>query len=93
MKFEYKKETNLEIGQKLYGIVSYTRYTYGGVYPITVCDIDFKNDEVIFEIDQPCRVVACGFYDMEDLVFETKEEAEHNEELMHVGRGLYACDW
>ena len=93
MKFEYKKETNLSIGQKLYGIVSYSRYTYGGVYPITVCDIDFGSDEVIFEIDQPCKYVACSFNEMEDLVFETEEEAKYNEEFKSLGMGLYACDW
>lgn len=95
MKFEYKKETNLEIGQELYGIIADGRYTYGGVYPITVCDIDYGEDRVIFEVDQPCQYVACDFCEMEDLVFESKEEAEEAESKSEIcyGEGLYSTDW
>jgi hypothetical protein len=93
MKFEYKKETNLKIGQKMYGIIDVSIYTYDGVHPITVYEIDYNNDEVIFEVDQPCRYVACRFCEMEDFVFESKEEAENAESKLDFGVGLYAYSW
>ena len=93
MKFEYKKETNLKIGQKLYGIIECSIYTYDGVYPITVYEIDYNNEEIIFEVEQPCKYVACRFYEMEKLVFESEEEAKKAESELDFGEGLYSYDW
>lgn len=93
MKFKYKKETNLEIGQELYGIIEVSIYTYDGVHPITVYEVDYNNDEVIFKVDQPCEYVACSFRNMENLVFESKEEAEEVKSKLDFGKGLYAYDW
>lgn len=75
MKFTYKKESNIKIGQVLYGIVEVSTRTYDGVYEVTVYGIDWNNEIVIFTIDQPCGYVECSFYDMNTCVFETREEA------------------
>ena len=93
MKFTYKKETNLEIGQKLYGIIAVSIYTYDGVHPVTVYEIDYNNEEVIFEVEQPCRYVSCTFREMEDYVFESKEEAENAESNTEFGMGPWAYEW
>lgn len=90
MKFEYKKETNVREGQKLFGIVAVSIYTYDGVYPITVNDIDYNREEVIFKIDQPCGYVSCNFRDMEYCVFESQEEAENKMSSLEFGFGLQA---
>lgn len=73
MNFEIK--CNIEIGQKLYGIVEGSIYTYDGVYEIIVNKIDYNRKIVVFEIDQPCRHVACDFEEMKEYVFETEDEA------------------
>lgn len=90
MKFEFEKKTNIRIGQTLYGIVEVSIYTYDGVYPIMVRDIDYNNEKVIFSIDQPCQYVSCSFKEMTDFVFETKEEAEHKMRSLEFGEGLRA---
>ena len=92
MKFEYKKETNIKEGQKLFGIVAVSIYTYDGVYPVTVYDIDYNEENVIFKVDQPCGYVSCSFRDMEYYVFESEEEAENMQSGLEFGDGLYACD-
>lgn len=51
-------------------------YTYNGVFPIIVDDIDYNLEEIIFKIDQPCGYVYCTFSEMEKFVFETEEEAK-----------------
>ena len=88
MKFEYEKKTNVKIGQKLYGIVAVSIYTYDGVYPITVDTIDYNYEEVIFKIDQPCKLVSCGFNEMEEFVFESREEADNKIGSLEFGVGL-----
>ena len=93
MKLTYNKETNLEIEQKLYGIIAVSIYTYDGVHPVTVYEIDYNNEEVIFEVEQPCRYVSCTFREMEDYVFESKEEAEDAESKLDFGEGMYAYSW
>lgn len=48
MKFEYKKECSLQVGQELYGIIGVSLYTQEGVFPVTVGSIDYNEEEVIF---------------------------------------------
>lgn len=94
MNFKYKAETNIKIGQKLYGIIACSPSTYEGVYEITVAAIYFDDGgEVIFDIDQPCVQVSADFSDMSSYVFETREEAEKQLKNINVfnGAGLYAC--
>lgn len=75
MNFTCKKECNIECGQKLYGIIVCSTCTYEGVAEMTVYHIDYENDIVIFEVDQPCNYVYCSFDEMKDYVFETESEA------------------
>ena len=89
MEFKYKKETNLKRGQKLYGIIAVSTRTYDGVYPIIVDRIDYNNEEVIFEIDQPCGYVSCSFSEMNDYVFESEAEAQAKMDNLEFGAGLY----
>lgn len=88
MKFEYENKANINVGQKLYGIVEVSIYTYDGVCPITVYYIDYDEKEVIFKVDQPCGYVSCYFSEMEDFVFESKEEAENKMDSLEFGVGL-----
>ena len=88
MKFTYIKETNLKIGQQLYGIIAVSTVTYDGVYPIVVHEIDFNNEEIIFEVDQPCRYVICAFIEVERYVFETEKEASEAKPNLPFGDGL-----
>lgn len=89
MKFEYKKEANIEVGQRLYGIIAVTTYTYDGVYPMTVEEILWDEEEVIFKVDQPCQYVSCSFYEMEDYVFKTEEEAIEKQKTLDFGVGMF----
>ena len=91
MKFEYQKSTNIKEGQKLFGIIAVSIYTYDGVYPVIVSTIDYNEEEVIFEVDQPCGCVKCSFGEMGFLVFESEEEARHMLPSLDFGVGLYAC--
>ena len=75
MNFVCDIKTNIEVGQKLYGIVEGSIYTWEGVYEITVSEIDYNRKVVVFDIDQPCGRVACDFDEMETYVFESEEEA------------------
>lgn len=90
MEFTYKKETNLKIGQRLYGIIGCSIYTQDGIHPIVVDYIDFNHEEVIFESEQPCRYMSCEFCDMKKFVFESREEAESAKSKMEFGLGLHA---
>ena len=85
----FKKETNIEVGQKLFGIIASSIYTYDGVYPIVVSDIDWDDDEVVFDIDQPCGQVFCTFEEMSKYVFETEEEANAAKTNLCLDEGLY----
>ena len=91
MKFEYQKSANIEEGQKLFGIIAPSIYTYDGVYPLMVSTIDYNEEEVIFVVDQPCGNVKCSFHEMAFLVFESEEEAELMLPRLEFGMGLYAC--
>ena len=94
MDFKYKVETNIEAGQKLYGIIACTPSTNEGVYEITVAAVYFDDGgEIVFDIDQPCGQVSASFGDMSRFVFETKEDAEEQLEIVNVfhGDGLYAA--
>ena len=62
MNFIYEIKSNIEVGQKLYGIIEGSTYTYDGVYEIIVNEIDYNRKIVVFDIDQPCKQVACDFY-------------------------------
>lgn len=79
MKFEYEVITkcNIEVGQKLYGIIGASTRTYNGVDEIIVDEIDYNKEIVVFSIEQPCQFVECSFYNMSRYVFETKEEANN----------------
>lgn len=90
MNFTYTKESNLTIGQKLFGIIAVSRYTYDGVHPITVDCIDYNNECIIFQVDQPCRQVFCSFSEVESFVFETEEEAKNQIPNLEFGEGLNA---
>ena len=92
MKFAYKKEANIKEGQKLFGIIAVSRYTYDGVHPMVVYDINYNDEEVIFKVDQPCGFVSCSFREMEYLVFESEEGAKNAMANLDFGVGLWACD-
>lgn len=89
MKFSYKKECSLKVGQKLYGIIGVSIFTHDGVYPIVVDRIDYNDEEIIFKIDQPCGYVSCLFHEVEMFVFESKEEAEDRLYHIPIGNGMY----
>lgn len=93
MRFEYKKETNIKGGQKLFGIIAVSIYTHDGVHPVIVYDIDYNRDEVIFKVDQPCGYVSCSFREMEYFVFESEEEARAMQSNLEFGVGLFAYGW
>ncbi len=90
MRFEYKKESNIEIGQILYGIIADSRRTYGGVYKLIVYDIDWNKEEAIFKVEQPCEFVSCDFYNMNRYVFETEIEANNSINRLDFGEGLFS---
>lgn len=93
MKFEYKKEVNIEEGQLLFGIIGDSRVTYNGVFPIVVYSIDYNDEEVIFEVDMPCGYVSCTFEEMGYLVFETKEEAIEMSYRLDPCYAMFAYNW
>ena len=93
VKFEYRKEANIEVGQTLYGIIATSIYTYDGVYPITVEEILWDREEVVFEVEQPCQHVSCSFYEMETYVFETEEDAIEKHKTLDFGEGMFACSY
>lgn len=88
MNFVCEIKSNIEVGQKLYGIVEGSIYTYDGVYEIIVNEIDYNRKIVIFDIDQPCKQVACDFDEMKDYVFESEDEANTAFENMEYTNGL-----
>ena len=88
MNFVYEIKSNIEVGEKLYGIVEGSIYTYDGVYEIVVNEIDYNRKIVVFDIDQPCKQVACDFYEMEHYVFETEDEANAAFEKIEWANGL-----
>ena len=85
----FKKETNIEVGQKLFGIIASSIYTYDGVYPIVVSEIDWDDEEIIFDIDQPCRQVYCSFDEINKYVYENEEDANVIRETLSLDEGLY----
>lgn len=90
MKFSYKKECSLKVGQELYGIIAMSIYTYEGVFPVVVDEIDYNREEIIFEVKQPCRYVSCSFYEIERFVFESEEEANNKFLDFEIDEGLHA---
>lgn len=88
MNFVCEKKTNIEVGQKLYGIVEGSIYTKEGVYELTVEEIDYNREIVVFNIEQPCEQVACEFYEMKNYVFETEEEAQNASKDVRWENGL-----
>lgn len=90
MKFSYKKECSLKVGQELYGIIAMSIYTYEGVFPVVVDEIDYNREEIIFEVKQPCRYVSCSFYEIERFVFESEEEANNRSLHLSIDEGLHA---
>lgn len=88
MNFICDIKTNIEVGQKLYGIVEGSIYTWEGVYEITVDEIDYNRKLVVFNIDQPCGKVACDFNEMKLYVFETAEEARISSKEVRWENGL-----
>ena len=47
MNFVYETKSNIEVGEKLYGIVEGSIYTYDGVYEIVVNEIDYNRKIVV----------------------------------------------
>lgn len=92
MNFSYKKECSVKVGQKLYGIIAVSLYTYDGVYPVIVDEIDYTNEEIIFKVDQPCLYVSCDFREMEYYVFENEVEAKNKMHNLDFGEGLQAYE-
>ena len=90
MEFTFKKETNIEIGQEFYGIIGVSDRTNDGVHAVTVCKIDWNNEEVVFKVDQACGIVSCAFNKMNDYVFETKKEAKSKAKTFASGEGMLA---
>lgn len=90
MNFTYKKEANIEVGQKLYGIIAVSRMTYDGMYPVIVDRILWDDEEVVFKVDQSCGYVSCMFDEMEDYVFESEEEANTKLKILDFGVGMFA---
>lgn len=88
--FTFKKETNLEIGQGLYGIVGVSRYTYDGVRKLVVDAIDWDNETVIFVDAIEHTYVACSFADINEYAFENEEEANQKLKTLDFGLGMYA---
>lgn len=88
MNFAYKKEANIKVGQKLFGIIAVSSRTYEGVHPVEVYSINWNDEEVVFEVEQPCRYVSCTFDEMEHYVFETEEEAKEAEKSLEFGDGM-----
>ena len=88
MNFVCEIKSNIEVGQKLYGVVEGSIYTYDGVYEIIVNEIDYNRKIVVFDIDQPCKQVACDFDEMKDYVFESEDEANTAFENMEYTNGL-----
>lgn len=92
MNFVYSKETNIKVGQTLYGIIAVSSSTYDGVYPIVVDEIDWTHEEVVFAINQPCGSVVASFIDMHYYVFESEDEAKQALETAEFGEGLFEYD-
>ena len=88
MDFIYAKNANITVGQVLYGIICVSRYTYDGIFPVKVYEIDYNNEEVVFEVDQPCQYVSCSFQEMNDFVFESRETAKNKKRELDFGTGL-----
>lgn len=94
MEFTFRKETNLKVGQKLYGIIAVSSSTYNGVYPVEVESINWNDEKVIFAVKQPCEYVSCTFEGMKHYVFETEEEAKEAEKSLEFGDGMFEyIDW
>lgn len=89
MNFTYKKEVNIEPGQKLYGIIAVSRMTYDGVHPVIVDRILWDDEEVIFKVDQPCGYVSCMLDEMEDYVFKSEEDANAKLKTLDFGVGMF----
>ena len=89
MKFKYKREANIKIGQRFYGIIGVSLTTYDGIYSVVVDEIDWNKKIVIFKVNQPCEYVSCEFDDMECFVFETEEEAQKRYKEQPFGKGMY----
>lgn len=89
MNFVYSKETNIKVGQTLYGIIAVSSSTYAGVYPIVIAEIDWAHEEVVFTINQPCGSVVASFTDMRYYVFESENEAKRALKTTEFGEGLF----
>lgn len=90
MNFTYKKETNVEIGQKLYGIIATSIYSCHDVYPIVVDYVDYNDELVIFAFGQPGLFICCDFDNMNAYVFESEEEAKSAMDDLDSDEGMYA---
>jgi hypothetical protein len=88
--FYFEQKTNIKVGDKYYGIIAVSTRTYDGVYPVTVDYINWDKEEVIFKIDQPCKLVSCGFSEMNKLIHETEEEAINTKFKFNFEDGMMA---
>ena len=89
MKYTFKKETNLEIGTILWGIVGVSSCTYDGVRQLKVYSIDWRYDQVIFFDVDSCTYVGCRFAEFDRYVFCDPEEAAQKQETLEWGEGLF----
>lgn len=88
MKLEFQKTINVNISDKFYGIIEASTRTYNGVYEIIVDKINWNEEYIVFDIEQPCQQVMVYFYDFDKYVFNTKEEANQMYEKMYTVEGL-----
>ena len=90
MKFTFEKKTNLKAFDKYWVIVAISTRTKDGIHEAEIYDIDWNNEEVIFNVKQPCRHVFCSFRAMNNYVFTNKKEAEAAKAKLNFGDGCFA---
>lgn len=89
MNLLYNKEINIGIGQEFYGIIGVSNRTYDGIYAITVYDIDWNTEEIIFKVDQPCQFVSCHFEEFDKYVFVSEQESQDAKQSLDYGEGMF----
>lgn len=93
MKFNFKKETNINFEKNYYGIVQEGFSSTAGIFRMKVEDIDWNSDLVIFDCPQQrFKYMACRFIDMDKYVFETEEEAKEAYKSLTTKDGMWRAD-
>lgn len=91
MELKYRRTINIQIGQKFYGLIAPSLWTYDGIYPIEVHRIDWNNMRVIFKVDQPCQFVSCSFKEFSRYVYESEAEGENVRKSLRYDEGMIKC--